>query len=129
LADRRRLHARRFFRVGREQYYNGGGAQTYQGRSGWSRTLPAAAINAGALLGGVLAPFFSPIADRLGSRLSLPCGAALMGGLAMVLSASTQPRQFYAAFVPAYATIFAAFLVCYCVAAALIFFPRQPAVR
>ncbi|HEX9663936.1 MAG TPA: MFS transporter, partial [Candidatus Binatia bacterium] len=68
---------------------------------GWSRTLTAAAITAGALLGGVLAPFFGPIADRLGPRLLLPGGAALMGGLAMALSASTQPWQFYAAFVPA----------------------------
>jgi MFS family permease len=68
---------------------------------GWSRTLTAAGITAGALLGGVLAPFFGPIADRLGPRVLLPCGAALMGSLAMALSASTQPWQFYAAFVPA----------------------------
>jgi len=68
---------------------------------GLSRTLTAAAITAGALLGGVLAPFFGPIADRLGPRLLLPGGAALMGGLAMALSASTQPWQFYATFIPA----------------------------
>ena len=68
---------------------------------GWSRTLTAAAVTAGALLGGGLAPFFGPIADRLGPRVLLPGGAALMGGLAMALSASTQPWQFYAAFVPA----------------------------
>lgn len=68
---------------------------------GWSRTLTAAAITAGALLGGVLAPFFGPIADRLGPRLLLPAGAALMGGLAMALSATTQPWQFFAAFIPA----------------------------
>ncbi|HEY7557962.1 MAG TPA: MFS transporter [Candidatus Binatia bacterium] len=68
---------------------------------GWSRTLTAAALTAGALLGGGLAPFFGPIADRFGPRVLLPGGAALMGGLAIALSASTQPWQFYAAFVPA----------------------------
>ena len=68
---------------------------------GWSRTLTAAAITAGALLGGGLSPFFGPVADRLGPRVLLPAGAALMGGLAMALSVSTEPWQFYATFVPA----------------------------
>ncbi len=68
---------------------------------GWSRTLTAAAITAGAFLGGGLAPFFGPVADRLGPRVLLPGGAALMGGLAVALSLSTEPWQFYAAFVPA----------------------------
>jgi MFS family permease len=68
---------------------------------GWSRTFTAAAITGGALLGGGLAPFFGPIADRLGPRLLLPGGAALMGSLSVVLSLSTEPWQFYAAFVPA----------------------------
>jgi MFS family permease len=68
---------------------------------GWSRTLAAAAITAGALLGGTLAPLFGPIADRFGPRLLLPGGAALMGSLAMALSIITEPWQFYAAFVPA----------------------------
>ncbi len=68
---------------------------------GWSRTLTAAAVTAGALLGGGLAPFFGPIADRFGPRVLLPGGAVLMGGLAVALSLSTEPWQFYAAFVPA----------------------------
>jgi MFS family permease len=68
---------------------------------GWSRTLTAAAITVGALLGGGLAPLFGPIADRIGPRLLLPGGAALMGGLALALSLSTEPWQFYVAFVPA----------------------------
>ncbi|MBM4299823.1 MAG: MFS transporter, partial [Deltaproteobacteria bacterium] len=44
---------------------------------------------------------FGPIADRLGPRYLLPCGAALVGTLVMALSLSHQPWQFYATFVPA----------------------------
>jgi len=46
---------------------------------GWSRTLTAAAITLGACLGGLLSPLFGPIADRLGPRLLLPAGGALVG--------------------------------------------------
>jgi MFS family permease len=68
---------------------------------GWSRTLTAAAITAGSILGGMLAPLFGPIADRMGPRLLLPGGAALVGGLALALSFSTEPWQFYATYIPA----------------------------
>jgi MFS family permease len=68
---------------------------------GWSRTLTAAAITIGSLAGGLLAPVFGPMADRLGPRLLLPAGAGLVGLLVIALSLSTEPWQFYATFVPA----------------------------
>ncbi|MBM4263154.1 MAG: MFS transporter [Deltaproteobacteria bacterium] len=67
----------------------------------WSRALTASAITLGSIGGGLLAPIFGPIADRLGPRYLLPCGAALVGTLVMALSLSHQPWQFYATFVPA----------------------------
>src|SRR5438132_10143796 len=77
---------------------------------GWSRTLTAAAITLGACLGGLLSPPFGPIADRLGPRLLLPAGGALVGLLAIGVSLSTEPWQFYATFVPARALT--EFLLC-----------------
>ena len=77
---------------------------------GWSRTLTAAAVTAGAISGGALSPFFGPIADRLGSRFLLPAGGTLVGLLAIGVSLSTEPWQFYATFVPARALT--EFLLC-----------------
>jgi MFS family permease len=68
---------------------------------GWSRTLTAAAITMGSIAGGLLAPVFGPMADRLGPRLLLPAGAGVIGILVIALSLSTEPWQFYATFVPA----------------------------
>jgi len=64
----------------------------------------------GALLGGFLSPLFGPLADRLGPRLLLPAGAALVGLLSVGVSLSTEPWQFYATFVPARALT--EFLLC-----------------
>ena len=77
---------------------------------GWSRTLTAAAVTVGAISGGILSPFFGPIADRLGPRSLLPAGGALVGLLAIGVSLSTEPWQFYATFVPARALT--EFLLC-----------------
>jgi len=77
---------------------------------GWTRSLTAAAITLGALFGGVLSPLFGPLADRLGPRLLLPAGAALVGLLSVGVSLSTEPWQFYATFVPARALT--EFLLC-----------------
>lgn len=77
---------------------------------GWSRSVTAAALTLGALLGGALSPIFGPVADRLGPRLLLPAGGALVGLLAIGVSLSTEPWQFYAAFVPARALT--EFLLC-----------------
>ena len=77
---------------------------------GWSRALTAAAVTAGAILGGVLSPFFGPLADRLGPRLLLPAGGTLVGLLAIGVGLSTEPWQFYATFVPARALT--EFLLC-----------------
>lgn len=77
---------------------------------GWSRSLTAAAVTMGALFGGVLSPLFGPLADRLGPRLLLPAGGALVGLLAIGVSLSTEPWQFYATFVPARALT--EFLLC-----------------
>jgi len=77
---------------------------------GWSRALTAAAVTAGAISGGGLAPFFGPIADRLGPRLLLPAGGTLVGLLAIGVGLSTEPWQFYATFVPARALT--EFLLC-----------------
>ena len=68
---------------------------------GWSRTLTASAITLGSVAGGLLAPLVGPVADRLGPRLLLPCGAALVGTFVMCLSLTYEPWQFYATFVPA----------------------------
>ncbi len=77
---------------------------------GWSRTLTAAAITIGSISGGVLSPLFGPLADRLGPRLLLPLGGALVGLLAFGVSVSTEPWQFYATFIPARALT--EFLLC-----------------
>jgi len=77
---------------------------------GWSRTLTAAAVTLGACSGGLLSPLFGPLADRLGPRLLLPAGAALVGLFALGVSVSTEPWQFYATFVPARALT--EFLLC-----------------
>lgn len=77
---------------------------------GWSRALTAAAVTMGAISGGVLSPFFGPLADRLGPRLLLPAGGTLVGLLAIGVSLSTEPWQFYATFVPARALT--EFLLC-----------------
>ena len=77
---------------------------------GWSRSLTAAAVTMGALFGGILSPLFGPFADRLGPRFLLPLGGALVGLLAIGVSLSTEPWQFYATFVPARALT--EFLLC-----------------
>ena len=68
---------------------------------GWSRTLISSAITIGSVAGGLLAPLFGPLADRLGPRILLPFGAALVGTFVMCLSLTYEPWQFYATFVPA----------------------------
>ena len=96
---------------------------------GWSRALTAAAITLGACLGGLLSPLFGPIADRLGPRLLLPAGAALVGLLAFGVSLSTEPWQFYVTFVPARALT--EFLLCGMIAfttAANWFYLKRPRV-
>ena len=96
---------------------------------GWSRALTAAAITVGACLGGLLSPLFGPIADRLGPRLLLPAGAALVGLLAFGVSLSTEPWQFYVTFVPARALT--EFLLCGMIAfttAANWFYLKRPRV-
>jgi MFS family permease len=77
---------------------------------GWSRSSTAAAVMMGALLGGILSPLFGPLADRWGPRFLLPLGGALVGSLAIGVSLSTEPWQFYATFVPARALT--EFLLC-----------------
>lgn len=77
---------------------------------GWTRSLTAAALTRGALLGGILSPLFGPLADRLGPRFLLPAGGALVGLLSIGVSLSTEPWQFYATFVPARALT--EFLLC-----------------
>ena len=77
---------------------------------GWSRSLTAAAITAGSILGGVLSPLFGPVADRVGPRLLLPAGGVLVGLFAIGVSLSTEPWQFYATFIPARALT--EFLLC-----------------
>jgi MFS family permease len=77
---------------------------------GWTRSLTAAAITMGALAGGLLSPLFGPLADRLGPRILLPGGGALVGLLSIGVSLSTEPWQFYATFVPARALT--EFLLC-----------------
>jgi MFS family permease len=77
---------------------------------GWSRSLTAAAVTTGSILGGVLSPLFGPLADRWGPRLLLPVGGALVGLLVIGVGFSTEPWQFYATFVPARALT--EFLLC-----------------
>jgi MFS family permease len=77
---------------------------------GWTRSLTSAAVTMGALCGGALSPLFGPLADRMGPRFLLPAGGALVGLLAIGVSLSTEPWQFYATFVPARALT--EFLLC-----------------
>lgn len=72
---------------------------------GWSRTVTSGAISAGTLLGGILAPFFGRLADRVGPRVLLPAGAATVGLLALAVSRISEPWQFYVAYVPARALV------------------------
>jgi MFS family permease len=67
---------------------------------GWSRTLTSSAITIGSVAGGLLAPLIGPLADRLGPRILLPIGAALVATFVMLLSLTYEPWQFYATFVP-----------------------------
>lgn len=67
---------------------------------GWSRTLTSSAITIGSMAGGLLAPLVGPLADRLGPRILLPCGAALVGTFVMGVSLTHAPWQFYATFIP-----------------------------
>ena len=96
---------------------------------GWTRSLTAAAVTAGALLGGALSPIFGPLADRLGPRILLPAGGALVGLLAIGVSFSTEPWHFYATFVPARALT--EFLLCGMVAFTAVanwFYVKRPRV-
>jgi MFS family permease len=58
----------------------------------------------------VISPVIGPIADRLGPRLLLPSGGALVGLFAIGVSLSNEPWHFYATFVPARALT--EFLLC-----------------
>src|SRR5215208_5026395 len=77
---------------------------------GWSRSVTAAAITLGSFGGGMLSPLFGPLADRFGPRVLMPVGGILVGLLAIGVSQSSQPWQFYATFVPARALT--EFLLC-----------------
>ena len=68
---------------------------------GWSRTLTAGAITAGAIGGGIATLVFGRLADRMGARLLLPAGAAAAGACALGIAFVTQPWQLYVAYVPA----------------------------
>ena len=77
---------------------------------GWSRSVTAAAITLGSFGGGMLSPLFGPLADRFGPRVLMPVGGILVGLLAIGVSQSSQPWQFYATFIPARALT--EFLLC-----------------
>lgn len=68
---------------------------------GWSRGITALAITLGSVAGGILSPFFGPVADRYGPRFLLPLGAAMVGALALGIGFSSETWQFYATYVPA----------------------------
>lgn len=67
---------------------------------GWSRTLAAGAITIGTFAGALLIPVLGRITDRIGPRLLLPGGAALVALLALGTAMATDPIVFYATFVP-----------------------------
>src|SRR5438045_3742631 len=68
---------------------------------GWSRTLTAGVATAGTLAAGLLAPWIGRLADRIGPRVLMPLGAAVVGTLVLGLSLIREPWQFYAVYVPA----------------------------
>jgi MFS family permease len=110
LGDRRHRDDCRRAGCGCEQHHHAVVLKPISEDLGWSRTLMAAAITIGSLTGGLLSPLFGPLADRLGPRVLLPLGGALVGSLAFGVSASTEPWQFYATFIPARALT--EFLLC-----------------
>jgi MFS family permease len=67
---------------------------------GWSRSLMAGAIAGGTILGGLFTPFAGRYADKLGPRVMMPVGAVLMAVMALALAFSTEPWQFYLAYIP-----------------------------
>ncbi|MFN0072963.1 MAG: MFS transporter [Chloroflexota bacterium] len=68
---------------------------------GWSRTLTAGAITLGTFTGALLIPVLGRITDRIGPRLLLPGGGALVAILSMGVSTVQEPLQFYLMYFPA----------------------------
>jgi MFS family permease len=68
---------------------------------GWSRTLTAGAISIGTFSGALLVPVLGRITDRIGPRLLLPGGGAIVGALAIALGNIQAPAHFYVTYVPA----------------------------
>lgn len=68
---------------------------------GWSRTLTAGAITVGTFSGALMIPIFGRLADRIGPRLLLPVGGALVAVLSLGLAFVREPLHFYLTYVPA----------------------------
>ena len=68
---------------------------------GWSRTLIAGAVSAGALLSIALSPAIGWAIDRLGSRPVLAGGVLTVGASMLSLAWATIPVTFYAAYASA----------------------------
>ena len=68
---------------------------------GWSRTLIAGAVSAGALTSMVLSPAVGWAIDRFGSRPVLVCGVLTVGASMISLAWATIPVTFYAAYASA----------------------------
>jgi len=65
---------------------------------GWSRTQVAGATSLGALLGAALAPFTGHLVDRMGSRLLLAVGGAVVGLSCLYLATLHTLLGFYLGF-------------------------------
>jgi MFS transporter, OFA family, oxalate/formate antiporter len=68
---------------------------------GWSRTLTAGAISIGTFTGALLIPYLGRVTDRIGPRLLLPGGGAIVAALSIGLAFIQVPVQFYLTYVPA----------------------------
>lgn len=68
---------------------------------GWSRSTIAGAVTVGTIAAGVIAPLSGSLADRFGPRVLLSGGAAFVGAGLLALAWTTEPWQFYLAYIPA----------------------------
>jgi MFS family permease len=68
---------------------------------GWPRSVPAGAVAAGTIVGGLLSPAAGRLADRITPRWLLVSGGLALGAASLGLAGASEAWQFYVWYVPA----------------------------